>query len=219
MTVVRPTNARRLRSTAVAFVAAAVALLTACAGSGFTYVKSSANNTYFKIPTDWRVFNKDQVLSVANSSAAGRSPDPGLKYIAVFDADPKPSLEHGLQTATSPFGVVKVRELSPEERDTFSLASLRNEVIPIDDILQQEVGQIQLVSQPKSIVKPHGLHGSRLVYSVVTQDGSFTVDQTGLVDAGTHTLYFFIVGCDSQCFSQNRRTISEVADSWTIKEQ
>jgi hypothetical protein len=75
------------------------------------------------------------------------------------------------------------------------------------------------VTQPKSIVKPHGLHGSRLVYSVVTHDGSFTVDQTGLVDAGTHTLYFFIVGCESQCFAQNRRTISQVADSWTIKER
>ena len=216
----RPTDARRRGAAAVSLVAAALVLLTGCAGSGFTYVKSSANNTFFKVPNDWRVFNKDQVVDAAGSSQTSRSsPDPGLKYIAVFDGDQKPSLEHNLQTATSPFGVVKVRDLSPEERDTFSLASLRNEVIPIDDILQQEVGQVQLVTQPKSIVKPHGLHGSRLVYSVATQDGSFTVDQTGLVDAGTHTLYFFIVGCDSQCFAQNRRTISEVADSWTIKER
>ena len=216
----RPTKAHGRGATAVSLVAAALVLLTACAGSGFTYVKSSANNTYFKVPNDWRVFDKDQVLGLTGTNKTSRpAPDPGLKYLAVFDADPKPSLEHDLQTATAPFGVVKVRELSPEERDTFSLAALRNEVIPIDDILQQEVGQIELVTQPKSIVKSHGLHGSRLVYSVVTQDGSFTVDQTGLVDAGTRTLYFFIVGCESQCFAQNRRTISEVADSWTIKER
>ena len=56
-------------------------------------------------------------------------------------------------------------------------------------------------------------------YAVVTDSGSFTVDQTGLVDAATNMLYFFIVGCESQCFAQNRRTISEVADSWTIKER
>lgn len=216
----RPTKGQRRGRIPLGLFAAALVLLTACAGSGFTYVQSSANNTYFKVPNAWRVFNKDQVLGVTNGNEPGRpAPDPGLKYLAVFDGDPKPSLEHDLQTATAPFGVVKVRELSAEERDTFSLASLRNEVIPIDDILQQDVGQINLVSQPKSIVKPHGLHGSRLVYSVVTQGGSFTVDQTGLVDAGTHTLYFFIVGCESQCFAQNRRTISEVADSWTIKEQ
>jgi hypothetical protein len=217
-------NAGRTRGTrgagaaAVSLVAVAAVLLTSCAGSGFTYVKSSANKTYFKVPDAWRVYNKDQVLGV-DKSATRPQPDPGLKYLAVFDGDPKPSLEHDLQTAMAPFGVVKVRQLSPEERDTFSLASLRNEVIPIDDILQQNVGQIQLVTQPKSIVKSGGLHGSRLVYAVVTDSGSFTVDQTGLVDAATNMLYFFIVGCESQCFAQNRHTISEVADSWTIKER
>ena len=214
----RTSGVRRAGATVVSLMAVAAVLLTSCAGSGFTYVKSSANKTYFKVPDNWRVYNKDQVLGL-DKSATRPQPDPGLKYLAVFDGDPKPSLEHDLQTATAPFGVVKVRQLSPEERDTFSLASLRNEVIPIDDILQQDVGQIQLVTQPKSIVKSRGLHGSRLVYSVVTENGSFTVDQTGLVDAATNVLYFFIVGCEAECFAQNRRTISEVADSWTIKER
>jgi hypothetical protein len=198
-------------------VAAAV-LLAGCAGSGFTYVQSSANRTYFKVPDDWQVYDKDQVLGLDRRPSQPQA-DPGLKYLAVFDADPKPSLEHDLQTATAPFGVVKVRQLSPEERDTFSLQSLRNEVVPIDDILEQEVGQIQLIQEPESIVKSGGLRGSRLVYSVVTENGSFTVDQTGLVDAATNMLYFFIVGCESECFAENRRTISEVADSWTIKER
>ena len=204
--------------TALGLSVAAAVLLSACAGSGFTYVKSSANKTYFKVPKDWEVYNKDEVLGV-DGRATRATPDPGLRYLAVFDADPHPSLEHDLQTATSPFGVVKVRQLSPEERDTFSLSSLRNEVVPIDEILEQDVGKIQLLQEPKSIVKPGGMRGSRLVYSVVTENGAFTVDQTGLVDASTNTVYFFIVGCESECFAQNRRTISEVADSWTIKER
>jgi hypothetical protein len=204
--------------TSLTLAVAAAVLLTGCAGSGFTYVQSSANKTYFKVPEDWQVYDKDQVLGLDRRRPSQPQADPGLKYLAVFDADPNPSLEHDLQTATSPFGVVKVRQLSPEERDTFSLQSLRNEVVPIDDILEQEVGQIQLIQEPESIVKG-GLRGSRLVYTVVTDNGSFTVDQTGLVDASTNMLYFFIVGCESECFAENRRTISEVADSWTIKER
>ena len=31
-------------------------------------------------------------------------------------------------------------------------------------------------------------------------------------------VYFFIVGCDADCFAANRRTITEIADSWTVKE-
>ncbi|MDQ4097998.1 MAG: hypothetical protein M3144_09050 [Actinomycetota bacterium] len=217
MSVVRGGSVRKAAGTALALGVAAAVLLTGCAGSGYTYVQSSANKTYFKVPEEWRVYNKDQVLGL-DRRRPSQEADPGLRYLAVFDADPNPSLEHDLQTATSPFGVVKVRQLSPEERDTFSLQSLRNEVVPIDDILEQEVGQIQLIKEPESIVKG-GLRGSRLVYTVLTDNGSFAVDQTGLVDAGTNTLYFFIVGCESECFAANRRTISEVADSWTIKER
>jgi hypothetical protein len=218
VSVVRGRRGWRAGATALVMTVAAAVLLAGCAGSGFTYVQSSANRTYFKVPDDWQVYDKDQVLGLDRRPSQPQA-DPGLKYLAVFDADPKPSLEHDLQTATAPFGVVKVRQLSPEERDTFSLQSLRNEVVPIDDILEQEVGQIQLIQEPESIVKSGGLRGSRLVYSVVTENGSFTVDQTGLVDAATNMLYFFIVGCESECFAENRRTISEVADSWTIKER
>ena len=83
------------------------------------------------------------------------------------------------------------------ERDAFSLAALRNEVIPIDDILEKELADVEVVAGPYSIVKD-GMRGSRITYSVQSEDGSFTVDQTGLVDPATTQVYFFIVGCDSR---------------------
>lgn len=200
------------------WLAVAGLALAGCAGSGYQYVKSSANNAYFKVPEDWKVYDKDQILG-ASEDKLSQTESSNLRFVAIFDADPKPSLQHELTTAKRPFGLVRVRELTLEERDSFSLSTLRNEVVRIDDILENKLGDVELVEEPRSIVKPKGLAGSRLVYSVKGPEGSFTVDQTGLVDPGTHVVYFFIVGCESTCFSENRRVISEVADSWTIKER
>lgn len=201
----------------VGFVALASVVLPACAGSGFQYIKSSGAGTYFKVPKEWKVYDRQQVLDSVDVQP-DVAKDPGLKFLAIFDADPKPSLDHELQTAVHPFGLVRVRELDLNERDAFSRADLRNEIVPIDDILDQQLGDVELVSQPKSIVRPKGLAGTRLVYRIKTTTGSFTVDQTGLVDPDHRQVYFFIAGCESRCYDQNRRTITEIADSWTIKE-
>lgn len=202
---------------AVWLVVAGVAL-AGCAGSGYEYVESSENNAYFKVPKEWKVFDKEQILG-ASEEQLSQTETSNLRFVSIFDGDPNPSLEHELTTAEHPFGLVRVRELTLEERDTFSLSALRNEVVRIDDILENELGEVELVEQPRSILKEKGLAGTRLVYTVNGPDGSFTVDQTGLVDPGTHVVYFFIVGCETTCFSENRRLISEVADSWTIKER
>ena len=200
------------------WLAVAAVALAGCAGSGYQYVKSSSSNAYFKVPKEWKVYEKDQILG-ASEEKLSQTEASNLRFVAIFDGDPNPSLQHELTTARHPFGLVRVRELTLEERDSFSLSTLRNEVVRIDDILENELGDVELVEEPKSIVKKKGLAGARLVYTVNGPDGSFTVDQTGLVDPGTHVVYFFIVGCETKCFSENRRLISEVADSWTIKER
>jgi hypothetical protein len=206
-----------MRAFAAGLTLAASVLFAACAGSGYTYVKSSSNNTYFKVPKDWKLYGQDDVLDRSQRPREDADAT-GLRYLAVFDADPAPSLDHDLQTARYPFGLVRVRELDIEERDAFSLASLRNEVVPIDEIIERDLGEIELVERPQSIRMPKGLAGSRLVYTVRTPEGSFTVHQTGLVDPETRIVYFFIVGCEERCFAEHRRTIDEIAESWTIKE-
>jgi len=188
-----------------------------CADSGYTYVKASTNNAYYKIPHRWKLYDKQQVIASTGAQLSAEEEN-GLRYLAIFDADPKPSLDHDLQTADFPFGVVRVRRLNIEERDTFSLAALRNEVIPIDEILDKELGNVEVVDGPHTLTQKDGLRGTRIVYTVQGTQNSFTVDQTGLVDPATNQVYFFIVGCNADCYAANRRTITEIADSWTVKE-
>ncbi|HVF14037.1 MAG TPA: hypothetical protein VM942_05515 [Acidimicrobiales bacterium] len=199
-------------------VVVAGVLAAACGGSGYKYVKASGNNAYYKIPEDWKLFDKQQVIASTGAQLSADE-EQGLRYLAIFDADPSPSLEHDLQTAAHPFGVVRVRSLEVEERDTFSLAALRNEVIPIDEILDKELGDVEVVGGPHTLTQEDGLRGTRIIYTVQGKTNSFTVDQTGLVDPATNMVYFFIVGCHADCFAENRGTITEIADSWTVKQK
>lgn len=209
---------RQARLATCSLAAAAAVLLGACGGSEYRYVKSSSNGAYFKVPKDWKVYDKETIVEASGSNLSENQFD-ALRFMVAFDADPKPSLEHDLQTAKRPFGLARVRQLSAQERLTFSLAALRNEIVPIDQILNEETGDIELLKEPEEIATSGGLAGTRLVYRVVTEDGSFTVDQTGLVDAKTQLVYFFIIGCESDCYDQNKQKISEIADSWTVKER
>jgi hypothetical protein len=189
---------------------------SSCAGSGYKYVKTSTNNAFYKIPEKWKLFDKQQVIASTGAQLSAEE-EMGLRYLAIFDADPKPSLDHDLQTAAHPIGVVRVRSLDIEERDTFSLQTLRNEVIPIDEILDKDLGNVEVVEGPRTITQKDGLRGTRIVFTVEGTTNSFTVDQTGLVDPATNLVYFFIVGCQADCYSENRSTITEIADSWTVK--
>ena len=46
---------------------AAAAVLSACGGSGYHYVKSSEDRTFFKVPDDWELYDNDALLDASKS--------------------------------------------------------------------------------------------------------------------------------------------------------
>ena len=113
--------------------------------------------------------------------------------------------------------MARVRTLAANEHDSYSLASLRNEVINFDQLLQADPNAVQSLAAPKMMIH-QGMRGTHLEYIVHNQDGtSFSVDQVGFVDAATQTVWILLVGCEATCYAQNRATIHRVVDSWTVK--
>lgn len=193
--------------------------LSACAGSGYSYVKSSSTRTYFKVPDDWKLYSREDVVNNERRDALTPALKEQYPFLVVFDGSPNPSVQHDLSTATSPWGLARVRRLSASERDKFSLQVLRNEVIPIDQLANQD-NAIELVAEPKAIQLQHGGRGARLVFRVNPPDSEpFSAVQIGMVDASTKTVWFLIIGCQVKCFNEHRRQIDEIADSWTVKEK
>src|SRR5438093_1380543 len=86
----------RVRPVAAALLLAAPLLLAACAGSGYHYVKSSENHTYFKVPDNWKLYDQDTVLDALKSTLSKDEIEQtrDTSWTTIFDANPDPSLQH-----------------------------------------------------------------------------------------------------------------------------
>jgi hypothetical protein len=203
----------------LARASALLLLLAACSGTGFQYVTSSETNTFFKVPSDWRLYDEEDVFTntVSGLSPQQRERSRAAQWIEAFDASPDPSIDHVLNPgAKHPAGFARVRVIQSDERDDFSLNSLKNEVFQLDDL--DGANRLEVISSD-DVVLDSGVHGTKMVYNLRTGGDFFTVNQTALVDPETRLLYVFMIGCQADCYVDNESLIQQVADSWTIKER
>jgi hypothetical protein len=209
-------------------MAAIPAVASGCGGSGYRYVANSGEGAYFKLPSAWRLFNEHQFLADARGVSLREVRDEKTDlWFRGFDAADRPALANVFSTEGSqPHGFASVQPLSPDQRDTLSLASLRSMVVgfdplKIDAVTAEAAGLSDVeVMANKDITMKSGHHGERIVFQVTTTEGKRGVfDQTTVVDRGSRTLYVFFVGCSDRCYQANRSTIATIADSWTIKER
>lgn len=192
-------------------------VFTSCSGPEFTYVKSSEARAFFKLPSSWTLYNQDRLEAVQGGQAPRQ--DGAVVWQVAFDAAPRPSLDHVLENlAEHPTGFAAIRSLTPRERDTVSLASLRNLVIQVDRLAQQRGEDAVEFKLNKILVEP-GVHGTRDVFTVRLAEGYVTFDQTALLDPSRRLLYLFVVACEANCYERNQRVIELVVSSWTVEER
>jgi len=210
----------------VGAVAAFAVLLSACAKSDFSFVSSSDRNAYFKVPTNWRFFDKRDILVATGQSLSGEA-DRQLSWMIGFDADPHPSLDHlvNIGDATKyPVIMARVEAMTFAVHDQLSLRSLRNRVYPLDRLL--DANEAEILSA-KDIVLKGGFHGSQLTYDVAPQGlnnpasglGVIRVTQIAVVNQATTKLYLFTIRCESHCYRDNKTVLDQIIDSWTVKER
>jgi hypothetical protein len=202
-------------------VIAVCLLSTSCAGSGFRYVKDSTDTAIFKLPTAWQVFDEEQILTSSEIVASPQAKEAfaAATWMVAFDADPSPSLDHLFifaNAADDPTGFAQVRPLGLEERDAFSLADIRNALFDVDGA--GGGAQAELLSS-EDLLLDGGYRGLHVVFNVQDGETFLTVNQVGLVDPGTSTLYLFAIGCEAKCYLDHQGDIDDVASSWTVKEK
>jgi hypothetical protein len=197
---------------------AALGLLAGCADSGYHYVKSSGDRTYFKVPSHWTLFDEEAVIDGLGGQLtdAQREQELGQTWRVAFDAAAKPTLRHlGDTTAKSPSGIAVVRNLSFEDADAVSLQALRNYFFDVDTAMQDQTGEVVSYEE---LQYDGGFHGSRLVAHLTMENGKvMTIDQTVLVDQATTKVYALLVSCSNVCYEANARDIKDVVDSWTVR--
>ena len=202
---------RALASLAIILVAAS------CSGSGYQYVKDSSSTAFFKVPTDWTLFDEDQILrsDLVQLSPQSQQSVAQALWMVAFDANGQPSLSHVLSAAAEPSGFAQVRPLGSEERDTFSLATIRNALFDVDGTT--DAAGVELLAS-SDVVLPGGYRGLHVEYNVPEGSDYLTINQIGVVDSQTSTLYMFVIGCEARCYLDHQDAIEQIADSWTVKE-
>lgn len=194
-------------------------LLAACSSS-YVYVENTDANTFFKVPKSWRLFDENDIFASNNSGLSPQQEAATRRaiWLVAFDANPHPSVSHLLQTERYPNGIARVSALSDEARDAFSFQLLRNLIFPIDQTLTQDPQAVEILGNQDLELKG-GFRGSRIIFNIRRGNDFLTINQTGIVDPATRSLYLFVIGCEAHCYLQNRSTIDQVVQSWTVTEQ
>jgi len=215
MPVRRPFALRALTGIAVAALVA-----TSCSGSGFEYIKDSASTAFFKIPSAWSVYDENQILDNSSIVASPQAKQAFAQatWMVAFDGDQPASPDNLFifgNAANKPTGFAQVRPLGQSERDTFSLSTIRNALFDVDGTTSGTPAEVLSTSD---VVLPGGFHGLHIEFNVQQDQQFLTVNQIGVVDPATSTLYLFAIGCEAHCFIDNQSLIDQVAGSWTVKE-
>jgi hypothetical protein len=213
----------------------AALVMAACTPSGHRYVKNSSEGVYFKIPNDWELYDEDAILEFQEADLSPGELDQAREsqWQVFFDAAPRPSLKHlGELVTDHPNGQAQVVQLTAGERDVVSRELMRNLIFPVDQILEFDPSLVELVDGEE--INKDGVHGVRFVFNidsrvpalVVTNtleesdDREFaTFSQTTLLDERTETMYVLLVSCSVDCYEDNKGTIDDVVESWTVKDR
>jgi hypothetical protein len=201
----------RLRAPlAVAAAALALALVASACMTSTAYVSSSSQGMYFKIPNGWHTYSQTNLKRQGLISAS-------LPYLMAFDADPKPDVNHLLDSATYPWGLAEVDGISTTDRLNFSLDSLLNTIVPVDQ-LQGSSGNSVSQLTPSKVITRGTLRGVQVSLKVtISGRAPLSYTQISLVNTPTTKTWVLILGCSPQCFAQHRGDIDRVINSWIVK--
>lgn len=202
------------------------ALLTACSNlSGYQYLshrQSSGSDLYFKLPTDWKVFNQAQVIESANGklNKSQIKQIEGEGWLITFVGATKATVaESDLIDGSHPTGIVEAKPLSPTDQDSMSFATLRTEVLSSDPLNPPSPDPYQVVSY-STFTRPGGLWGNKMEVDIRGKGGAIaTFNQVAMVNQDAAWLYLIAVSCKASCYSANQGLIKQVLTSWNVREK
>jgi hypothetical protein len=166
---------------------------------------------YFKIPPGWRTYSQTSLKRQGLVTST-------LPYLIAFDGDPKPDLLHLLGSSSYPWGLAEAAGISDSDRLNFSLDSLLNAVIPVDQLQQSGSGGSVAEISPSRVITRGSLRGVQVALKVtLSGKAPLSFEQISLVNAATTKTWVLVLGCSAACFAQHRGAIDRVVNSWIVK--
>jgi hypothetical protein len=212
----------RIAAALVTFGAVLAGLLSGCTTS-VTYVGSSAQDLYFKVPNTWQVFSQATLkengwVDPAASGQAALAGQSHPVFETVAGANRKVASSVDTQSGPYPWAMAQVVALDGEDQANTSLAALADEDYPIDQ-LNQDGDRVQQLSPTKLLVDG-ALRGSRVAYQIYSQEtGAISFEQVAFLNSATDKVWLLDVGCSPTCFQSHRGLINRIVSSFVVTGQ
>jgi hypothetical protein len=205
---------------------------TSCGSPSYTYVKSSKNRTYFKVPGQWHRIEDTTLrrfLDGDPDSATAQLYKQAVWTVA-YDSAPTPSIMHLTGSApTDPVVLAMVRPLTKAEQGQISLDVLRNLGDLVTAQARQDAAQLGTTEHGTAddgfewlddqVLRPgSGLRGVREIYNTSPSPISDlqTTDRTALAsDSGQ--LYVLVIRCSVHCYRTRANELDAIARSFTVR--
>ena len=198
-----------------------VIALTAC-GASQQYAGSKSDGAFFTVPNGWyqisnSELNKEEAKSTDQDALDRLSM---VTYQVGFSAKKKVTPEQVflLDPTEHPVVFARFRDLFPEERNSISLNSLRNIILPVTEFLDgtiENTRNFQLIDDQEVVDK--GGRGVNLIYSFDFEGVNETINQTALYSNDQSKIYLLIARCTTECYNKNSQEISKIVESFTVR--
>ena len=192
-----------------------------CLGSSYSYVShrsSDGSVVYFKLPSDWKVYDTKQILSAQNGPL-GPSQVSQLAagaWLEAASAAPTSSARGAITLGRRwPTAEIAVRPLSQTEQDTLSNRTMRAAILGTDPLTASSGFQV-LSYTP--FAASDGVRGVRLVVNITGVSPTRTFGEVVEADRQGAWEFAIGIGCQVSCWGVNSRTIDQVLGSWTVKQ-
>lgn len=221
-----PTQRRRPATMAVVALGLTALVLASCGGERYTYAGSSQYKFFFRVPATWETYTTSDIARAIGTDSLSQF-SKVFPFIQGYDASPQASLLHVLDThklLDHPAAFAWVRNVKlnvdPNTHETIgSFTSLKNGLFQLQPDSPNQPAIFTLLSD-KEYTLPGGYRADRTSFALFESNGDFPAlegSQVGAFDPGTNYMYFLVIWCSPKCFTQNRSTIDQVINSWTIK--
>ena len=215
---------KQRRVAASLLIASALVLsVTACGSPSKIYAKNAQLGVFFTVPANWNKISAEEIRSyeLENADAVAKNKADLVLWQEAYSESSKTSAKNLLQL-DAPLALTafaRVRALTLDESDAMSYNGLRNLILPVTDLITGEstiVDEFQLLDEQEIVTD--NSRGLRTVYSFTPKGGeNETADQTALLTNDRRSIYFFLVRCTTECFTESQSSVDEIVQSFTVK--
>lgn len=199
----------------------ALVMLSACTPSK-QYAGSKTDGAFFSVPNGWTKISTEALTKEESKSTNQNDLDrlAMVTYQVGFTKAKKMSARKVfmLEPTDQPVLFARFRDLFPEERNSISLNSLRDIILPItqyQDGSKVNDRNFQLFDDQEIVEK--GGKGVSLLYSFDYNGVNETVNQVALYSSDQNKIYLFIIRCSTTCYNKNIDEIDEIVKSFTVR--